>query len=63
MCARKVIGAPSMIRWIRRGCGLGEDVADLRFELSFKSSAAEAEQQCIESRILINRTEEQERLC
>jgi hypothetical protein len=42
-CARKAIGAPSMIRWIRRGCGLGEDVADLRFELSVKSSAAEAE--------------------
>jgi hypothetical protein len=28
---------------IRRGCGLGEGVADLRFELGVKSSAAEAE--------------------
>ena len=39
MCARVEIGAPSVLRLIRRaeGCGLGEDVADLRFELGVKA--------------------------
>ena len=43
MCAREVIGAPSMLRLIRRVCVLGEDVTDLRFELGVKSIATEAE--------------------
>ncbi len=30
-----------------QGCSLGEDVADLRFELGAESSAAEAEQSCL----------------
>jgi hypothetical protein len=33
VCAREARGASSMLRLIRTGCGLGEDVADLRFEL------------------------------
>ncbi len=32
-----------MLRLIRRAGGLGENVADLRFELGVNSSAAEAE--------------------
>jgi hypothetical protein len=31
--AREAIGAPSMLRLTRTGCGLDEDVANLRFEL------------------------------
>ncbi len=37
------IGAPSMLRLIRRA-GLGDDVANLIFELGVESSAAETEQ-------------------
>jgi len=36
------IGATSMLRLIV-SCGLGEDVANLRFELGVESSAAETE--------------------
>ena len=43
MCAREAIGASSMLRLIRRAGSLGENVADLRFELGVKSSAAQAE--------------------
>ena len=38
MCAREAIGAPSMLRLMRRAGG--EDVANLRFELGVESSAA-----------------------
>jgi hypothetical protein len=42
VCARReAMGAPSMLRLIRRAGGLGKDVADLRFELGVESSAAE----------------------
>ena len=44
MCAREEVGAPSMLRFIRRAVASGEDVADLRFELGVKSSVAEVEQ-------------------
>ena len=43
MCACETIGAPSMSRLIRRAGGLGEDVADIRFEVGVKCSVAEAE--------------------
>ncbi len=43
MCAREALWAPLMFRLILRGCGLGEDVADLRFEPEVKSRAAEAQ--------------------
>ena len=46
VCARAEIGAPSMLRLIRRdtqGRGLGEDLADLRCEQEVKGSTAEAE--------------------
>ena len=33
MCACEAIGAPSMSRLMRRAGGLGEDVADIRFEV------------------------------
>jgi hypothetical protein len=39
VCAREAIGAPSMLRLIRKAGGLGENVADLRFELGVPSSA------------------------
>ena len=40
-CARGATGAPSMLRFIRMALVLGEDVANLRFELGVESSAAE----------------------
>ena len=43
MCVCEGIGAPSVLRLIRRAGGLGEDVANLRFELAVESSAAETE--------------------
>ena len=43
VCAREALWAPLMFRLILRGCGLGEDVADLKFEPGVKSRAAEAE--------------------
>ena len=41
MCVCEAIGAPSMLRLIRRAGALGEDVANLRIELGVESSAAE----------------------
>ena len=38
MCAREDIGAPSMLRLMRRAGGFGEDVANLNFELEVESS-------------------------
>ena len=43
MYVREAMGASSMLRLIRRGCGLGEDVADLGFELEVEISAVETE--------------------
>ncbi len=40
-CARDARGA--VLWFIRRGCGLSEDVADLRLELGIKSRSVEAE--------------------
>ncbi len=37
-----------------QGCGLGEDIADLRFELGVTSSAAEAELVLVVLRMLLN---------
>jgi hypothetical protein len=37
---------------IRRACGLGEDVANLRFELGAESSAAEMEVVLVVLRVL-----------
>ncbi len=54
MCARESIGAPLMFRLIRRSCGFGEDVADLRFEPGVKSRAAEAELVLLVLRMLIS---------
>ena len=42
VCAREDIGAIN-IKVYTQGCGLGEDVANLRFELGVESSAAETE--------------------
>jgi hypothetical protein len=44
-CAREAIGAPSMLRLIHRAVvrEVGEDVANLRFELGVESSSAETE--------------------
>ena len=52
MCSREAIGASSMLRLIRRGCGLGENVADVRSELAVKSSAAKAELELVVLRML-----------
>ena len=38
MCTCEVIRAPSMLRLIRRTFDLGENVADLSFELEVQSS-------------------------
>jgi len=45
VCAREAIGAPSMLRLIHRAVvrEVGEDVANLRFELGVESSSAETE--------------------
>ncbi len=40
-CVCEAIGAPAMLRLISRVGGLGEDVANLRFEPGVESSAAE----------------------
>jgi len=44
VCVCEAIGAPSILRLIRRTGGLGKDVANLRFELGLESRAAETEQ-------------------
>jgi hypothetical protein len=39
---REAIGVPSMLRFLdTQGCGLSEDVADLRFEVGVESIAAQ----------------------
>ena len=43
VCVCEYIGASSILRFDTQGCGLGENVTDLRFELVVKCSAAEAE--------------------
>jgi len=42
VCTREAIGASSMLRLICRGCGLGENVADVRFELGRKKQRGES---------------------
>ncbi len=41
MCVREAIGAPIDVKLDTQGCGLGEDVVYLRFQLGVESSAAE----------------------
>ena len=55
VCARAEIGAPSMLRLIHNAVAC-EDVADVRFELGVKGSAAEAELVVVVWRMLNSRS-------